>query len=405
MTNSPLLTRCAAMIFGGALLLPISSAFALVESGKVAIKPAVLVDQARIDVSQIISTQVSPSMRETLTKIPLGTINQPLGEMTVDGAELAKRLGSLASLFDLPQRVQIRRRGDLLSGSEVATRIEEVVKERAPAGSQGQIHIDSSRLPRNVVLPGALISWKVSPMSENPLGMVLFSFEAECEGGKAHQIMQVEVWREIAAARVKRLIKKGAAITPGDITKEVVRIRTASAQVPASFDEVVGRASSMYKSPGSLLRVVDLTDIGAIPTHDRELDAAAFVSRERQPTMHAVRRTKKISESADADMDTNGVIAANEPAPANIGAVIPGETEDLPVRMNSGKTAADTNWLVKPGEHVDFMVKSGGLNLTVPARALDGGAAGTPIRLVNLQNQRSIRGRVVAKGQVEFDEH
>ncbi|MFZ2957406.1 MAG: flagella basal body P-ring formation protein FlgA [Candidatus Ozemobacteraceae bacterium] len=475
MTNNRFFQRVAALMLGGSLLLNSSVGFATVTSGKVPIKPCVLVDQARINVSQLISVPVSTSLRETLSKIPLGVIGQPLGEMTLDGAEIAKRLGSLSSLFDFPERVQIRRRGDLLPGTDIAARIEQAVKEAAPAGSASQIRIDFSRLPRNIVLPGALTSWKVAAMSGNPLGMVLFSFEAECEGGKAKQIVQVEVWREITAAKVKRLIKKGACICAEDLVREIVRVRTASAQVPASFEEVIGRPCATYKSPGSLIRVADLAAIGAGMTPERELAAAVALSKSRP---HRIQKAPaRVSESADADADSD---AGMDVAPITTGPAIPGETGEireiaetgeagdtsevrdtreigearkgaltegnigsldaerltnrgtpdektsgpiyagrpglvsalasargattakLPSRFSNG--ASDSQWIVKPGENVDFTVKSGGLNLTVPARALEGGVVGTPIRLVNLQNQRPIRGRVVAKGQVEFYE-
>lgn len=71
---------------------------------------------------------------------------------------------------------------------------------------------------------------------------------------------------------------------------------------------------------------------------------------------------------------------------------------------NSSIVRAGTRdaWLIKPGENVDFHFNSGTLSLKIPAKAVQGGSQGDEITLINLQNQRRIRGIIKEKGRAEY---
>lgn len=422
---------------------------------KIVVRPAILVDQARVDASHLAVGALSDHLREALAKIPVGMIAQPLGEFSLARADLERKLGSLAGLFELPERIQIRRRGELLPGSEVENRIREVVTGRDPSVPASELRIDCSRLPKNIVLPGMIESWQVTPMSNNTLGMCIFALDAICQNGKVRQIIQIQVTREVAAAKVRRLLKRGASVTPEDVMIETVRITSGHAQVPLTIDQVVGKHVGVFKSPGSFLRPTDLADGAGASSQDsnadRTLQSAGSLGLAKvcsvqtgdspvltragkarlEDAINPQAKNRETLDIGDPELSSLDVEPVEVPAsklktfPGEVGSAMSAPARapltdkanrrigpKLGQHMASAMSAAASaghgsktaGWIVKPGDRVDFSVKRGGLTISVPARALDGGPEGAEIRLVNLQNQRQIHGVVVGKGMVEYAE-
>ena len=59
--------------------------------------------------------------------------------------------------------------------------------------------------------------------------------------------------------------------------------------------------------------------------------------------------------------------------------------------------------LVRRGEGVTLMMRSGRLTITAPGRALGDGAAGGAVRVVNLATDRTLDARVTGPGAAEVD--
>lgn len=57
---------------------------------------------------------------------------------------------------------------------------------------------------------------------------------------------------------------------------------------------------------------------------------------------------------------------------------------------------------IRRGEAVTIVVRAGGLSITMPGRALDGGAAGDPVRVVGDTGRKTLRGIVDAPGRVRL---
>ena len=336
------------------------------------VRPAIVVGTARVDASCLVGSLAPVALREALAKVPLGLIANPLGELVLEKPVLLQLLGSLANRVDLPNIVQVRRRGDLLSGSELEVVVRRRCLERFPEREHGRVEIDISRLPTHVVLPGALQDWDVKPMSQNALGMVLFNLEAHCDGGKIRQIVQVEVWKTVEAAKIMRLARPGEVLTAGDLERVTMKIRNTTADQYPPLEEIVGKTLASYKSAGTMIRRSDTRDgtcnlVGAnMPAPLRGHSQGAISSRP-------------------------GVVSRFEIQPVAV--------------MAAGKSSQRESWVVAPGEQVEFAVSVNGLNLTVPAKAVEGGGVGDAIRLINLQNQRPIKGRIMAKGKVAYAEN
>ncbi len=228
-------------------------------------------------------------------------------------------------------------------------------------------------------LPGALKSWGVRPVSQNTLGMVLFSLEADCEGGRVKQILQAEVWKTVEVAKLRRLAKRGEMLRETDLERASVRVKSQSADNVIPFEEAVGRPLATFKSAGTVIRASDILSCDVS-------DGDSLI-------------TRAISEPATNNKMPDYALPAINTVRRTEGARLarPGVK---PVMQQTGREA----WVVKPGDQVQFGVQVNGLSLTVPARAVEGGAVGDSIRLVNMQNQRSISGKIVAPGKVEHAE-
>ncbi|NLI78990.1 MAG: flagella basal body P-ring formation protein FlgA [Candidatus Riflebacteria bacterium] len=324
------------------------------------VKPSILVETGRIDASVLLPADGNPALREELARIPLGVILDPLGQLVLLKADLETRLGPLATLLAIPQRVQIRRRGDLLSGQEVAAslveRCRQAFADDPTPPAPDDLVIDVSRLPRSFVLPGPVESVTLEPMSNNRLGLRLFTLHVQCRGGQVRQIVQADVARRVRAARMKRLARRGEVLTAADLAEETVLQRSDQAQPPLGLDQAVGKCLATYKSPGTFLREGDVS-----------LEACSLAEPAATPA---------------------GRSSAGVPA--------------RPGRRPQASREEMAAWVVRPGEQVEFFVKSGGLSLKVPAKALEGGGLGSSIKLINLQNNRQITGTITAEGKVEY---
>jgi flagella basal body P-ring formation protein FlgA len=324
---------------------------------KLAVRPTIVVNTSRIDASVLVSSSAPDSLKAQLAKIPIGVINKPLGELALDREAVKSKLGHFSELLEFPQRVQILRSGELLPGTEISQKIIDACKGRT--AKLHSIEMDISRLPDHVVLPGPLKSWSLKPMSTNPLGMVLFALEADCEGGKVRQILQVELWQTIRAAKLTRLVTRGETLGPDSVVAETVKVKNLSQKAILSYDEVIGRKATLYKSSGSILRIGEVAD-------------------EVAPS-----KTPLIPQAPSSSL--------------HLSAPVQGKSLHLPAPKNSR-----TDWVIKPGEKVDFTVVSGSLTIRVPAKALEGGCVGDPIKLVNLQNNKSIEGIITGEGKVSY---
>ncbi|HOT28226.1 MAG TPA: flagella basal body P-ring formation protein FlgA [Candidatus Ozemobacteraceae bacterium] len=331
------------------------------------VKSTVLVTDGRVDASMLVGSDAAPSVKAALAKIPVGFISEPLGSITLHRNELSRKLGSFATMFELPQRVQVLRKGAMLSGEEIAAKVRELCYERIEKDVAGDVQVDLSNLPRHVVLPEPPESWTLTPMSSNKLGMRVFQLEARCGETTVRQIIQADVSRTVRVAKLRRLVKRGECLSANDLIEETIRLRNDQPNPVVAIGEVVGKQLANFKSPGTIVRAGDL--------------ASACIPEPKQNTLSNMTHVSENTDSADH---------AESPA-------LPGETgpEPEPIGNSSGE------YLVKNGEQVEFTVKSGSLCLVVPAKALQNGRAGESIRLLNLQNKRPIKGIITAEGKVE----
>lgn len=307
------------------------------------VRSTVLVDAARVDASSLLGPEASPDLRQKLERIQMGVITKPLGEITLQRDELTGLLGPLSESFQLPSRIRFRRRGDLLNGKDIIEGLRKLCLERFSDVPEDQIEINFRYVPSHLVLPGSLVDWHIEPLSTQRLGMLLFSLEANSSGGTVRKVIQVDVARVIEAAKVSKLIKRGQIIGSEDVRPHKVRLRTDHERLPVALTNVLGRAAATIKSPGSVIREQDLTSAPSV----------------------------EMAASADGSATIS-------------------------------HRSSESKWLVAPGDKVDFSVHSSGLRLVVPARAVQGGNVGEEIKLINLQNQRSISGVITDSGKVEF---
>lgn len=311
---------------------------------RASLKSSALVNQSEINADCLIKSDCSPALKSEFATIQLGYIPDPLGELVISQNELREKLGAFAKNLDLPQKVVIKRQGAFLKGSDLEARIKVICNpDSAP-----DIEIDTSRIPGNIVLPGNLKSWELKANSENRLGMRLFSLTAETDGGNFRQLIQVSVVKIIEAAEINRLARPGELITKDMIGKKRVELKSEQANLPMTYEEALGKCLGRFKSPGTILRSSDISN-------DDDFCATKF---------------KK------------------------------------PVRKSYNPTSFRgndrSNWVVKPGDNVDFHFANGTLALSFPARALEGGEVGEEINLINLKNQKRIQGVIIDKGRVEY---
>ncbi|HEY9069691.1 MAG TPA: flagella basal body P-ring formation protein FlgA [Candidatus Ozemobacteraceae bacterium] len=364
-----------------ALLIPVVGEVVPAEastSPMLSVKSTVLVNDGRIDASMLVGSEAAPSLREALSKIPVGFISEPLGTIVLHRNELAQKLGSLAAMFDLPQRVQVLRKGAMLGGDVIGAKVREMCLEGLDQIPPAEIQIDLSRVPHHVVLPAALDEWKLTQLSTNRLGMRLFQLEARCGNEQVRQLIQADVCRVIRAAKMRRLAKRGECVTAADLVETSVRLRNDQPNPPVSLETAVGKQLANIKSPGTMLRESDLAAI---------CPAEASAS----PATDELRQAMS-GPAADPHRESPALPGETGPEPSFLA-----NPRSLPAA--SAKPAGDL--LVKSGDKVEFTVRSGNLNLVVPAKALQNGRAGEAIRLINLQNNRPIKGIITAEGKVE----
>ncbi|OQA09049.1 MAG: flagellar basal body P-ring biosynthesis protein FlgA [bacterium ADurb.Bin374] len=331
------------------------------------VKSTVLVTDGRVDASMLVGSDAAPSVKAALAKIPVGFISEPLGSITLHRSELSQKLGSFATMFELPQRVQVLRKGAMLSGEEIAAKVRELCYERIEKEIAGEVRIDLSNLPRHIVLPEPPETWVLTPMSSNKLGMRVFQLEARCGETTVRQIIQADVSRTVRVARLRRLAKRGECLSASDLIEETIRLRNDQPNPVVAIGEAVGKQLANFKSPGTIVRASDL--------------ASACGPEPKQ---------NKISSNIHSPVKSGPDDHVESPA-------LPGETGPEPVVAEN--TAS--GYLVKNGDKVEFTVKTGSLCLVVPAKALQNGRAGESIRLLNLQNNRPIKGIITSEGKVE----
>lgn len=342
MKKNKLIKQLGATLLGGAFALLFTSSLSAAinmpaaKDQIIALKSRVLINSSEIKADCLIKGEASEELRENLATIMLGHIPDPLGELVIDKTEIMRKLGNLAARLAIPEQVTIRRDGSILKGSDVIDRISSVCKEPG----EEDLAIDLSRIPTNIVLPGALQSWEISTNSENTLGMRLFVLTAQTEGGPFRNLIQVRVSRIVEAAELTRLARPGETVSSSMIRKKKVEVKSDQSNIPVTYTEAVGKCLGRFKSPGTVLRSSDLSN----------------------------------SMCSSGSGSNEGVI----------------------------RVSARDAWLIKPGENVDFHFNSGTLSMKIPARAVQGGGQGDEITLINLQNQRRIRGVIKEKGRVEY---
>jgi flagella basal body P-ring formation protein FlgA len=321
------------------------SAFDKKSAFKPELKNSALVTRSTIQADCLIKSECSDAITGELAGIQLGYIPDPLGELVIEEKELRAKLGKFASQLYLPEKVTIKRRGSILKGSIV----KEKIKEICQTNSENELKIDISRIPTNIILPGNLIKWEIKPNSDNLLGMRLFNLSAETDGGKFRQLFQVNVARIIEAAQLTSLAKPGQTLTKNMISKKKVEITSEHTNLPLTYQQALGKCLGRYKSPGTIVRNSDVSN----KTQNICLD-----QRANKKSFNTHRRIKNRTNRA--------------------------------------------NWAIKPGEEVEYHFENGTLALTLPAKAVEGGAIGDEINLINLKNHKRIKGIITDRGRVEY---
>ncbi|MBF0410730.1 MAG: flagella basal body P-ring formation protein FlgA [Candidatus Riflebacteria bacterium] len=420
---SNLSLRCLRLVLFIVVCINCAESFAYT-SPRILVKPEAVVEKSRVDMASLFGTTLPERLREPLSKIWLGNINNPLGEMVLQKNDLEKRLGIFAEYFEIPQKIRIRRNGDILSLDTLKSEIERIVLEGEKEQAEGKICIDFTTVRSNLVLPGKLKTWKLNKISSNQLGTILLELTADTAVGPFERVFQIETYRLIEAAKVKKLIKKGSRITSADIEKKSVKIKTQSTQLPLSYDKVLGCTAGLYKSPGSLVRGSDV--ICAAEPFLREYSAAVISGKSEKSkktgkpvvTKKSLKSGEAVSalpdesdqplELFDTEIQKNlqmsesqeGGLQSSEEVAEDAGMEV-SENSEAKVSNLQQKQRNKEQWVIKPGQEVAFNVKKGNLSITVPARALEGGAIGDSIRLVNTKNQRQIQGKISSGELVE----
>lgn len=334
-------------VFAVLILMQFASVAGATVFSDISYKKVALVTDLNVTAADILMPDNCSKVFEKFSQIQLGQIPEPLGELVLTKPTLINKLGKYVADFEFPETINIRRQGAILRGTDIRRRIEEICAHGAD-----DLRVDLSRVPARIVLPGNLISWELIPNSDNQLGMRLITLVANTEGGVFRTILQVNVSRVIKAAKLIRLASPGEQITSSMIVPEKVEVRSERAHSPVPYKKVVGKSLTRYKSAGTFLRSSDLTGTSE--------DSVQIVCEK--------------PEQQTVSNRTSTVAARNNDR---------------------------SNWIIHPGEHVDFHFSSGNLNLQVPARAIQGGVQGDVINLINLNNQRRIRGIITESGRVE----
>ena len=293
------------------------------------------------------------NLAKELANIQLGNIPNPLGEIILDKETIAYKLGDLANCVEIPESVTIKRLGSVLNSDLVKAKIEEYCMENC----DDKLSFDFSRLSSMIILPGNVISWDIQSNSTNELGMRLFALEAETEGGPFKQLIQVNVSKTIEAAELCQLLKPGEIITEDMVRPVSVVIKNEKNNTAVAYKDVIGKSLDRFKSAGTIIRNSDLSK------SDKK------IAKPRKSTkIEGIRTPQALTMMA----------------------------------TTSKKDIMTENWLIKPGEKVEYRVISGALSLSIPAKAVQGGNSGDEIELINLKNKRRINGVITEKGVVEY---
>ena len=294
------------------------------------------------------------NLTKELASIELGSIPNPLGEITLDKDTISNKLGNLANSVKIPENVTIKRLGSVLKSDYVKSRIMEICQN----DNEDNLSFDFARLTSNIILPGNAISWNVKANSTNELGMRLFTLEAETEGGPFKQLIQVNVSKTIEAAELCQLVKPGEEITEDMVKPVPMLIKNEKNNTAVSYKDVIGKKLDKFKSAGTIIRNSDLA----------KKDSVKTASSKKSRTAEGI-RTPQALNMMSATMKNDAIVDA---------------------------------WLIKPGDSVEFRVNSGALSLSIPAKAVSGGNSGDEIELINLKNKRRISGVITEKGIVEY---
>ena len=292
-------------------------------------------------------------VRKELAAIQLGNIPNPLGELVLDRETISEKLGDLASSVEIPEKVSVKRLGAILKGADVKAKIEEYCQNN----SSDKLNFDFSKLASTIVLPGNAISWNITPNSDNELGLRVFALNAETEGGPFQQLVQVRISKTIEAAQLCQLVKPGEVITESMVKPVSVLIKNERSNQPVAYRDIIGKTLDRFKSAGTVIRSSELADAG--------------------------KYSKVVSE------------------PQTISNAQPSKSLNMMAAASKNDVEME-DWLIKPGESVEFRVNSGSLSLTIPAKAVQGGNTGDEIELINIKNKRRISGIVTEKGVVEY---
>ncbi|HNW34478.1 MAG TPA: flagella basal body P-ring formation protein FlgA, partial [Candidatus Ozemobacteraceae bacterium] len=303
----------------------------------------------------------------------------------------------------------VLRKGSMLAGDEIGTKVRELCLEALASDSVGDIQIDLSRIPHHVVLPGPLGEWKLTPMSSNKLGMRIFQFEARCGDDTVRQILQADVCKMIRAARLRRLVKRGERVSAADLIEEQVRLRTDQPNPPVPLTAAAGKQLANFKSPGTMLRESDLAE-GCIPEHGKDIDSDVLIHAATGAAAEPHFESPALpGETGPEPVSETGALAPSRISPKSAPLAQLHETpvhqvlraDSIPATPDKLSMHAPGRYLIKSGDKVEFTVKSGNLSLVVPAKALQSGRAGEAIKLLNLQNNRQIKGIITTEGKVE----
>lgn len=332
------------------------------DSNKIDVKSSILVNDAEVCASVLLpnSTNLENSqLKKNLQEIIIGKISEPLGQLILEKSKLVKILGQYADYFNLPQRIYIRRKGKLIPKNI----IEEKIKQLCLSDFQNQSHnqnfeiiINTSHLPNYIIVSDEFENFDITPISNNKLGMRIFALEINSKYSKDKKIIQAYVHCKVTAARLIKFKKKNETISKDDIQPVDVIIKIDGQQIPPTYEYVIGKVLKTYKSPSTIISYSDL-----------------FCSSQQNCIL--------LTNTHKTYKDANNLFATD----ANI------------------KFTNEKSYAVKAGDIVDFIVVSGNLTLKVPARALQSGAIGTKIKLINLKNNKEISGIISDVGKVECE--
>lgn len=306
-------------------------------------KTSAIVTKADISADQLLTKNADAHLIKGFSNIQLGIIPDPLGELVITREEIKRQLGDAANIVKIPETVTVKRNGAILRGKDIADRIVAFCNpENAPA-----ISVDLSKVPGNIILPGNLIDWQIDADGDSELGMRLLTLSGTTDGGSFRQMLQVNVSKTVEVAVLKKLVKPGEVITESMVVPQAMSLKNEYANNPVLYSDVIGQTLSSFKSAGTVIRPSDL--------------ASDSIKSRRKAIYTTVAKQQHKSE-----------------------------------------VKPKKDYLVSPGESVEFVINTGNLSVRLPAKALQGGDIGDSITLLNVRNKKRIEGVIIDKGVVEY---